>query len=231
LGSVWSRLLSIKCVDGLPLARFEYVLGRAGVVVPRRTLARWVIGTAQALQPLANLLRDAVLGADLIHMDETPVQVLKEPGRAAAAKSYMWVQRGGPPGRPPVLLYDYDPSRSGQVPPRLLLAELEIARGDGRYPRLMRQLARVEVLILDDWGLENSLSDRQRRDLLEILDDRYATRSTLVTSQLPVEQWHHALGDPTLAEAILDRLVHNAHRLPLKGPSMRKQRQPITVTP
>jgi DNA replication protein DnaC len=112
-----------------------------------------------------------------------------------------------------------------------LLAELEIARGDGRYPRLMRQLARVEVLILDDWGLENSLSDRQRRDLLEILDDRYATRSTLVTSQLPVEQWHHALGDPTLAEAILDRLVHNAHRLPLKGPSMRKQRQLTPITP
>ena len=112
-----------------------------------------------------------------------------------------------------------------------LLAELEIARGDGRYLRLMRQLARVEVLILDDWGLENSLSDRQRRDLLEILDDRYATRSTVVTSQLPVEQWHQALGDPTLAEAILDRLVHNAHRLPLQGPSMRKQRQPITVTP
>ncbi|MFM8321864.1 MAG: IS21-like element helper ATPase IstB [Chloroflexota bacterium] len=112
-----------------------------------------------------------------------------------------------------------------------LLAELEIARGDGRYLRLMRQLARVEVLILDDWGLENSLSDRQRRDLLEILDDRYATRSTVVTSQLPVEQWHQALGDPTLAEAILDRLVHNAHRLPLQGPSMRKQRQTLTVTP
>jgi transposase len=112
-------LLTTQYVDGLPLARFEYVLGRAGVLVPRQTLARWVIGTAQALQPLANLLRDAVLGADLIHMDETPVQVLKEPGRAASAKSYMWVQRGGPPGRP-VLLFDYDPSRSGQVPLRLL---------------------------------------------------------------------------------------------------------------
>ena len=112
-------LLTTKYVDGLPLARFEYVLGRAGVVVPRQTLARWVIGTAQALQPLTNLLRDALLGADLIHMDETPVQVLKEPGRAASTTSYMWVQRGGPPGRP-VLLFDYDPSRSGQVPLRLL---------------------------------------------------------------------------------------------------------------
>jgi DNA replication protein DnaC len=103
-----------------------------------------------------------------------------------------------------------------------LLTELEIARGDGRYPRLMRQLARIDVLVLDDWGLENGLNDRQRRDLLEILDDRYATHATVVTSQLDVEHWHQALGDPTLAEAILDRLVHNAHRLKLKGQSMRK---------
>jgi DNA replication protein DnaC len=103
-----------------------------------------------------------------------------------------------------------------------LLTELEIARGDGRYPKLMRQLARVDLLVLDDWGLENSVNDRQRRDLLEILDDRYATRSTLVTSQLPVEHWHQALGDPTVAEAILDRLVHNAYRIPLQGDSMRK---------
>jgi DNA replication protein DnaC len=107
-----------------------------------------------------------------------------------------------------------------------LLTELEIARGDGRYPKLMRQLARVDLLVLDDWGLENSVNDRQRRDLLEILDDRYATRSTLVTSQLPVEHWHQALGDPTVAEAILDRLVHNAYRIPLQGDSMRKQGRP-----
>lgn len=108
-----------------------------------------------------------------------------------------------------------------------LLAELEIARGDGRYPKLMRQLAKVEVLVLDDWGLEIGLNDRQRRDLLEILDDRYATHSTLVTSQLPIEHWHEAIGDPTLADAILDRLVHNAHRINLKGNSMRKQK-PLT---
>jgi len=104
-----------------------------------------------------------------------------------------------------------------------LLTELEIARGDGRYPKLMRQLAKVDVLVLDDWGLDGGLNDRQRRDLLEILDDRYASRATVVTSQLPVEHWHDALGDPTLADAILDRLVHNAHRIQLQGKSMRKQ--------
>lgn len=116
-----------------------------------------------------------------------------------------------------------------------LLAELEIARGDGRYPRLMRQLAKVDVLVLDDWGLENGLNDRQRRDLLEILDDRYATHATVVTSQLSVEHWHQALGDPTLADAILDRLVHNACRFKLQGKSMRKQAaealNPADVTP
>lgn len=116
-----------------------------------------------------------------------------------------------------------------------LLTELEIARGDGRYPKLMRQLAKVDVLVLDDWGLENGLNDRQRRDLLEILDDRYASRATVVTSQLPIENWHQALGDPTLAEAILDRLVHNAHRIKLQGKSMRKQAaealSSATVTP
>lgn len=102
-----------------------------------------------------------------------------------------------------------------------LLGELEIARGDGRYPKLMRQLAKVNVLVLDDFGLENSLNDRQRRDLLEILDDRYGIHSTIVTSQVPIDHWHHSIGDPTLADAILDRLVHNAHRIALKGKSMR----------
>jgi transposase len=73
--------------------------------VPRQTLARWVIGTAQALQPIANLMRDVLLGHDVIHMDETPVQVLKEPGRAPSSKSQMWVQRGGPPGKPVILFF------------------------------------------------------------------------------------------------------------------------------
>ena len=114
-----AMLLTAKYVDGLPLARFEHVFARAGVRVPRQTQARWIIGTARAMQPLANLLRDALLEAPVIHMDETTVQVLKEPGRAASSQSYMWVQRGGPPGKP-VVLFDYDPSRSGQVPVRLL---------------------------------------------------------------------------------------------------------------
>ncbi|MBS0355699.1 MAG: IS66 family transposase [Proteobacteria bacterium] len=114
-----AMLLVTKYVDGLPLARFEYMLARAGVLVPRQTLARWVIGTARALQPIANLMRDVLLGHDVIHMDETPVQVLKEPGRVATSKSQMWVQRGGPPGKP-VILFEYDPSRAQAVPLRLL---------------------------------------------------------------------------------------------------------------
>lgn len=114
-----AMLLITKYVDGLPLARFEYVLARAGVLVPRQTLARWVIGSARALQPIANLMRDVLLGHDLIHMDETPIQVLKEPGRSPTSTSQMWVQRGGPPGKP-VILFEYDPSRAQAVPLRLL---------------------------------------------------------------------------------------------------------------
>ena len=102
-----------------------------------------------------------------------------------------------------------------------LFEMLALARGDGRYIRLLKALARVDLLILDDWGLA-PLTPEQRRDLLEILDDRHGRRSTLVTSQLPVDKWHAIIGDPTLADAILDRLVHNAHRLTLKGESMRK---------
>ncbi len=108
-----------KYVDGLPLARFEKVLARHHVQVTRQSMARAMIRLAQALQPLHNLARDALLEGHLIHMDETTIQVLKEPGRSPSSKSYMWVQRGGPPGRQ-VVLFDYDPSRSGQVPLRLL---------------------------------------------------------------------------------------------------------------
>ena len=104
--------------------------------------------------------------------------------------------------------------------PRLLEA-LALARGDGRYGRLLARVARVDLLILDDWGLA-PLTAEQRRDLLEIVDDRHGRASTIVTSQVPVEHWHDVIGDPTLADAILDRLVHNAHRLVLKGESMRK---------
>ena len=98
---------------------------------------------------------------------------------------------------------------------------LALARGDGRHTRLLKVIARVELLILDDWGLA-SLTPDQGRDLLEIVDDRHGRGSTIVTSQLPVEHWHEAIANPTIADAILDRLVHNAHRLTLKGDSLRK---------
>jgi len=98
---------------------------------------------------------------------------------------------------------------------------LALARGDGHHARLLKSLARVELLILDDWGLA-PMTAEQRRDLLEIMEDRHGRASTMVTSQLPVEHWHEIIGDPTLADAILDRLVHNAHRLTLKGESLRK---------
>jgi len=102
-----------------------------------------------------------------------------------------------------------------------LFDELGYAHGDGRYPKVVKKLARTDVLILDDWGL-SKLTAPQRRDLLDILDDRHERRSTLVTSQLPVEHWHKMIGEPTHADAILDRLVHNAYRIELQGESMRR---------
>ena len=109
-----------------------------------------------------------------------------------------------------------------------LLQELPIAKGDGTYIRLMMRLARIDVLILDDWGLSKLIAE-QRRDLLEILEDRHDNRSTIVTSQLPLDKWHHIIGDPTLADAILDRLVHNAYKINLKGESMRKSKTKLTT--
>ena len=110
-----------------------------------------------------------------------------------------------------------------------LLTELAIARADGSYPKLLASLAKTEVLVIDDFGLAK-LSAENRRDLLEITEDRYGIRSTVITSQLPVENWHDIVGDPTLADAILDRLVHSSYQLNLKGESMRKRRQPLTQT-
>jgi DNA replication protein DnaC len=104
-----------------------------------------------------------------------------------------------------------------------LFADLALARGDGRYARLMRALGGVKLLILDDWGLE-PLGAEQRRDLLEIVEDRYGRGATLVTSQVPVDRWHDLIGDPTLADAILDRIVHNAHRIQLRGDSLRRKK-------
>jgi len=106
------------------------------------------------------------------------------------------------------------------------LQELPIAKGDGRYVKLMTVLAKTDVLLLDDFGLA-PLSDAHRHDLLEVLEDRHDRRATIVTSQLPVEHWHEAIGDPTLADAILDRLVHNAYKIALRGDSMRKRQAKI----
>lgn len=104
-----------------------------------------------------------------------------------------------------------------------LFATLALARGDGRYGRILKSLAKTDLLILDDWGPEK-LNDDQRRDLLEIIEDRYERRSTIVTSQVPLDRWWEIIANPTLADAILDRLVHNAYRIDLTGESMRKQR-------
>lgn len=109
-----------------------------------------------------------------------------------------------------------------------LFPELALAKGDGRYRKLMKDFANTDLLVLDDFGLA-ALTEEQRRDLLELLEDRYQRCSTLITSQFPVEHWHDRIGDPTLADAILDRLVHNAYRLTLTGDSLRKRQQPLTT--
>jgi len=111
-----------------------------------------------------------------------------------------------------------------------LFEELALARGDGRHPRILRNLGRADLLILDDWGLE-PLDAGARHDLLEILEERYGRRSTVITSQLPVDRWHEVVNDPTYADAIMDRLVHNAHRIELTGESMRRTRGKQTQTP
>lgn len=104
-----------------------------------------------------------------------------------------------------------------------LFRDLAVARGDGSYDKLLRSYARTDLLILDDWGMA-PIGAAERRDLLEILEDRYGARSTLVTSQLPINSWYEHIGDPTLADAILDRLVHGAYQLALEGESMRANR-------
>ena len=108
-----------------------------------------------------------------------------------------------------------------------LFEELRLAKADGRYGKLMLSYAKADLLVLDDWGL-TPMTDPQRRDLLELMEDRYGLKSTIITSQLPVTAWHEAIGDPTLADAILDRIVHNAHKIEMKGDSMRKNQKPLT---
>jgi DNA replication protein DnaC len=110
-----------------------------------------------------------------------------------------------------------------------MLGELAHARADGSYPKLLDRIARTQLLVIDDFGL-SPLTDNERRDLLEVLEDRYGRRATMVTSQLPFEHWHDVVGDTTFADAILDRLIHNAHRITLKGASMRRKTTEKTET-
>lgn len=110
-----------------------------------------------------------------------------------------------------------------------LFEALTIAHGDGSYPKLIKSIAKVQLLIIDDWGLD-ILSPTQRSDLLEIMEDRHENASTLITSQIPTTHWHESIGEPTLADAILDRLIHNAHKFTLNGESMRLTRNNLTQT-
>jgi DNA replication protein DnaC len=109
---------------------------------------------------------------------------------------------------------------------RLMIALMQ-AKADGTYTKMLNHLAKIDMLILDDWGLE-PLKPAQRNDLMEIMDDRNGSTSTVIISQLPTDQWYESIGDNTLADAILDRLMHNAHRINLKGESMRKIRSELT---
>lgn len=108
-----------------------------------------------------------------------------------------------------------------------LFSDLSLAQGDGRYDKILAGFSRTDLLVLDDWGL-SKLNKAQQRDFLEIIEDRYEVHSTLMTSQLPVTHWHQTMEDPTLADAILDRLVHNAYQINLKGESMRKKKRKLT---
>ena len=108
-----------------------------------------------------------------------------------------------------------------------LFQELTIARADGSYPKLMKKLLKAKVLVIDDLGLA-PMSAPERKDLLEVIEDRHGSASTIVATQLPIDHWHETIGDSTIADAILDRLVHNAHKIHLKGDSMRKLRSDLT---
>ena len=104
-----------------------------------------------------------------------------------------------------------------------LTEDLILARGDGRYPKLLNKLSKMDLLIIDDWGL-STLSNQESRDFLEIFEDRHNVHSTIITSQLPIDNWHETIKSPTLADAILDRIVHNSYKIKLEGESMRKKR-------
>jgi DNA replication protein DnaC len=108
-----------------------------------------------------------------------------------------------------------------------LFGELQIAHGDGSYYKLLARIAKVDLLAIDDWAVD-PLTEQERRDFLELMDDRHGLKSTFITSQYPVSKWHDRIGEPTAADAILDRIVHNAHKIPLKGESMRKTKANLT---
>ena len=104
-----------------------------------------------------------------------------------------------------------------------------IGKGDGSYLKMMKGLSRIDVLILDDWGIVK-LTDEQRKEFLEVMEDRYELKSTIITSQIPVKNWHDVIGDSTIADAILDRIVHNSYRIELDGESMRKKDTKVEET-
>ncbi len=108
-----------------------------------------------------------------------------------------------------------------------LFGELQIARGDGSYYKVLSMLSKIDLLAVDDWAVD-PLTDQERRDFLEVMEDRHGLKSTFITSQYPVSKWHDRIGEPTTADAILDRIVHNAHKIPLKGDSMRKKKANLT---
>ena len=140
-------------------------------------------------------------------------QTLLVTGATGSGKSYVACALGHQACRNGISTRYYRLSR--------LLDELVLARGDGSYPKLIQRIARTWLLIIDDWGLA-SLSSQGRHDLLEVLDDRYARRGTILASQVPIEHWHDLVGDPTFGDAILDRLLNNAYRITLQGASMRR---------
>lgn len=108
-----------------------------------------------------------------------------------------------------------------------LMEQMRIARADGSYAKLLQRLQKMRLLIVDDWGI-NPFTDQERRDLLEIAEDRHETRSTIIATQVPIDMWHDIIGDQTLADAICDRLIHNAHKIILQGESMRKTHSGLT---
>ena len=158
---------------------------------------------------LTNLLR----GAKLRYASACPEEIdFRTPRGLAKDAILSLTQNGWVKGKQNVIVTG--PTGSGKT-------FIACARADGSYGKLLSRLAKYAILIIDDWGLAK-LGDKERRDILEVLEDRHGITSTIVVSQIPTEKWHDTIGDPTIADAVLDRLVHNAHRITMKGESMRK---------